>query len=95
MVDAQGKKIEHQGLTRAKVRIKDINGKEIEIIEEFILGNAQRPIMCAGRLLRKGWSVQSKENGLQLCHGDRDINIPIIAMRSIRCSLRPEFMVLN
>lgn len=29
--------------------------------------------MCAGRLLRKGWSSQSKDNGVQLCHGDRDI----------------------
>lgn len=59
------------------MRVKDVNGKEIEIIEEFILGNVQRPVMCAGRLLRKGWSVQSKDNGLQLCHGDRDIAIQI------------------
>ena len=80
MVDAQGTRIAHQGLTRAKVRVKDVNGKEVEIIEEFVLGNVQHPIMCAGRLLRKGrkgWSIQSKEDGLQLCHADRDITIPI------------------
>lgn len=52
-----------------------LNGKEIEISEEFILGSVQHPIMCAGRLLRKGWSIQTKDNGLQLCHGDRDIAI--------------------
>ena len=77
MVDAQGTRIAHQGLTRAKVRVKDVNGKEIEIIEEFVLGNVQHPIICAGRLLRRGWSIQSKEDSLQLCHTERDIIIPI------------------
>ena len=77
MVDAQGTRIAHQGLTGAKVRVKDVNGKEIEIIEEFVLGNVQHPIICAGRLLRRGWSIQSKEDSLQLCHTERDIIIPI------------------
>ena len=32
---------------------EDGNGQEMEVIEEFIIGNVQHPIMCVGRLFRK------------------------------------------
>ena len=43
MVDAQGRRIAYDGLTRAKVRIKDRSGKVVEIVEEFVLGNVHHP----------------------------------------------------
>ena len=46
MGDAQGTKIAHQGLTKAKIKIEDSEGKDIELIEEFVLGNVQHPY-CA------------------------------------------------
>ena len=57
MVDAQGKKIAHDGVTKARIRIEDKNGKVFELLEDFVLGNVQHPILCAGKLLRRGWSL--------------------------------------
>ena len=37
-VDAQGRKIEHNGITKARVRTVDSSGKQIELVEEFVLG---------------------------------------------------------
>ena len=54
MVDAQGKQIFHDGVTKARLRTTDANGKNVEMVEEFALGNVKHPILCAGRLLRKG-----------------------------------------
>ena len=58
MVDAQGKRIAHSGVTKARISTTDANGKRIEMVEEFVLGNVQHPILCAGRL-RRGWSHRS------------------------------------
>ena len=59
MVDAQGRKIAHDGITRARVRVRDKTGKEIELVEEFVLGNVQHPILRAGKLLKRGWSLNN------------------------------------
>lgn len=48
-IEHQGRKTAHDGIARATVRVGDKRGKEIE----FVLGNA-RPILCAGKLLKKG-----------------------------------------
>ena len=77
MVDAQGEKIERNGVTKARVRTTDASGKQIELVEEFVLGNAQRPILCAGKLLRKGWSISSAEDGLNLKHEEKQVPVPI------------------
>ena len=83
MVDAQGTKIAHQGLTKAKIKIEDSEGKDIELIEEFVLGNVQHPILCAGRLLRKGWSISGGSDGkMFLFHEERNLKIPINTERN-------------
>ena len=57
MVDAQGREIKHEGITRAKLRIKEEYGKEVDLVEDFMLGNVKHPILCPGKMLRLGWSI--------------------------------------
>ena len=73
MVDAQGRKIERSGTTKARVRTMDSSGRQIELLEEFVLGNVQRPILCAGKLLRKGWSINSAGDSLDLRHEEKQV----------------------
>ena len=57
MVDAQGREIKHEGITRAKLRIRDEHGKQVDLVEDFMLGNVKHPILCAGKMLKLGWSI--------------------------------------
>ena len=68
MVDAQGKKIPHTGMTRAKVRMMVRTEKVVEIYEDFALGSVQHPILCAGKLLKRGWSLGEVQGSLHLRH---------------------------
>ena len=77
MVDAQGTHIAHDGMTRAKIRTIDKKGKEIELVEDFVLGNVQHPILCTGKLLKKGWSICGGSGNVNLRHEKRDISVPI------------------
>ena len=91
MVDAQGRKIAHEGITRARVRVRDKTGKEIELVEEFVLGNVQHPILCAGKLLKRGWSLSSVDGSLRLRHETREVDIPLNTSRN---SLQFEAQIL-
>ena len=83
MVDAQGKKIAHDGVTKARIRIEDKNGKIFELLEDFVLGNVQHPILCAGKLLRRGWSLQKTDGGpLELRHEEKGIEVPVNTERN-------------
>ena len=77
MIDAQGKRIAHDGVTKARLRTVDSKGKTMEMVEEFILGNVQHPILCAGKLLRKGWSICNTHHGLSLRNEEKDVSVPI------------------
>ena len=89
MVDAQGRKIAHDGMTRAEVRMVDRSGKTIEIYEDFVLGNVQRPILCAGKLLRRGWSLGKVDGSLHVRHEGRSVDIPLNTERnSLQCEAR-------
>ena len=89
MVDAQGKKIPHSGMTRARVRMVDRKGKVVEIYEDFALGSVQRPILCAGKLLKRGWSLGEVEGSLHLRHEGRSVGIPLNMERnSLQCEAR-------
>ena len=83
MVDAQGRKIAHDGVTKARVRIEDKNGKIFELLEDFVLGNVQHPMLCAGKLLRRGWSLQKADGGpLELRHEEKGIEVPVNTERN-------------
>ena len=56
------KQIAHDGITKARLHTTDSNGKKVETVKEFVLGNVKHRILCAGQLLRKGWRIES-ENG--------------------------------
>ena len=84
MIDAQGKRIAHDGVTKARLRTTDSQGK---MVEEFILGNVQRPILCAGKLLKKGRSICNTQYGLSLRNEEKDVSVPI---RNERNSLQFE-----
>ena len=89
MVDAQGKRIPHNGMTRAKVRMTDRTGKIVEIYEDFALGSVQHPILCAGKLLKRGWSLGEVQGSLHLKHEGRAVNIPLNTERnSLQCEAR-------
>ena len=89
MVDAQGKKIPYSGMTRAKSRMKDRTGKVIEIYEDFVLGSVQHPILCAGKLLKRGWSLGEVQGELHLRHEGRSVDIPLNTERnSLQCEAR-------
>ena len=79
MVDAQRKKIFHSGMTRAKVRM----------VEDFALGSVQHPILCAGKLLKRGWSLGEVEGSLHLRHEGRSVDVPLNTERnSLQCEAR-------
>ena len=89
MVDAQGRKIPHSGMTRAKVRMTDRTGKVVEIYEDFALGSVQHPILRAGKLLKRGWSLGEVQGSLHLRHEGRSVNIPLNTERnSHQCEAR-------
>ena len=88
-VEAQGKKIPHSGMTRAKIRMVDRKGKVVEIYEDFALGSVQHPILCAGKLLKRGWSPGQVEGSLHLRHEGRSVGIPLNTERnSLQCEAR-------
>ena len=51
-------------------------------MEEFVLGNVQHPILCAGKLLRRGWSLQRSDDGLELRHDEKGIEVPVNTERN-------------
>ena len=87
MVDAQGRKIPVPA--KAKIRLVGSDGRQIELVEEFVLGNVQHPILCAGKLLRRGWSLGNVDGSLHLKHEGRAVNIPLNNDRnSLQCEAR-------
>ena len=51
-------------------------------MEEFVLGNVHHPILCAGRLLKRGWSLGGVEGQLHLKHDERRIEVPLNTERN-------------
>ena len=57
--------------------------------EDFALGSVQHPILCAGKLLKSGWSLGEVEGGLRLRHEGRSVDIPLNMERnSLQCEAR-------
>ena len=48
------------------------------MIEELVLVNVQHPILCAGRLIKRGWSIAGEDDGkMFLCDEGKEVRIPI------------------
>ena len=51
-----------QEMQIARLRARDANGKNVEMVQEFVLGHVKHPILCAGRLLRKRWRKRKERS---------------------------------
>lgn len=63
MIDAQGKVIASAGVTKAKLTVRRADGRLIEIHEHFALGQAKQPLLCAGKFLARGRTIDHKDCG--------------------------------
>ena len=81
MIDAQGREIGHSGVTKVKLKACGEDGKAVEIVEDFVLGDVKHPILCAGRMLRQGWSINNEDGSLFLVHSS-GTRLPLAMQRN-------------
>ena len=68
--DAQGRKIPLHGVRDIEVHLMDVQGKSVTLRETVALSNQiTQPILCFGRLLEGGWSVNGVEQTLTHANG--------------------------
>ena len=68
--DAQGRKIPLYGVRDIEVRLMDVRGKTVVLEETVALSNQiTQPMLCFGRLLEGGWSVNGVEQTLTHANG--------------------------
>ena len=63
--DAQGRPIPTMGRRDIEVLLRDDQGKVVRIRERVTISDAvSQPILCFGRLMEQGWSINSREQAL-------------------------------
>ena len=73
--DAQGRKIPLYGMRDIEVHLMEIHGKSVTLRETVALSDQiSQPILCFGRLLEGGWSVNGVEQTLTHANG---VAVPI------------------
>ena len=73
--DAQGKVIPVQSMRDVEITLMDETGKMVLLRERVAISpHVNQPILCFGRLLQAGWSMNSKE---QVLTHDAGVKIPI------------------
>ena len=76
MVDAQGQDIATSGNRKLRLSAETRDGQSVQFVENFALGNVSHPLMCMGKLLRQGWTLQKDGCGLFLRHEASEVDIP-------------------
>lgn len=76
MVDAQGQDIATTGNRKLRLSAETRDGKNVQFVENFALGNVSHPLMCMGKLLRQGWTLQKDGCGLFLRDEDSGVDVP-------------------
>ena len=72
--DAQGNTIPLHGMRDVEIHLMDMQGRSVTIKESVALSDQiSQPILCFGRLLESGWSIDGKQQ--TLTHGS--VSIPI------------------
>ena len=72
--DAQGNTIPLHGMRDVEIHLMDMQGHSVTIKESVALSDQiSQPILCFGRLLESGWSIDGKQQ--TLTHGS--VSIPI------------------
>jgi len=72
--DAQGKPIPTLGRRDIEVLLRDDQGKVVKIRERVTVS---QPILCFGRLMEQGWSINSREQALVHEAEGKEVKIPV------------------
>lgn len=76
--DAQGKPIPTLGRRDIEVLLRDDQGKMVKIRERVTISEAvSQPILCFGRLMEQGWSINSREQALVHEAEGKEVKIPV------------------
>ena len=74
--DAQGNRIPTLGKRDITVELKDIHGERVQLRERVIISDKiTQPILCYGRLMENGWSLDAQEQ--VMFHKDYNIRVPV------------------
>ena len=76
MVDAQGQDIATTGHRKLRLSAETRDGQSVQFVENFALGNVSHPLMCMGKLLRQGWTLQRDGCGMFLRHEASGVDVP-------------------
>ncbi len=76
MVDAQGQHIATRGNRNLRLSAETRDGQSVQVVGGFALGNISHPLMCTGKPLRQGWTLQRDGDGLFLRHEISRVDIP-------------------
>ena len=76
--DAQGNKIPTQGKREVEVTLKDSHGRKVVFREKVTISDAvSQPILCFGKMMEQGWSIDGREQ-MMVHHGeDYEIKVPV------------------
>ena len=76
--DAQGKPTPTLGRRDIEVLLRDDQGKVVKIRERVTISEAvSQPILCFGRLMEQGWSINSREQALVHEAEGKEVKIPV------------------
>ena len=66
--DAQGREIPVEAVQDMQIRLRDISGKSVLLTERVAVSSmVHQPILCFGRLLENGWSVDGTHDSWCRC----------------------------
>jgi hypothetical protein len=77
-LDAQGNPLKSTEVRRAVVQVTGVDGSVVEIVEDFVLAPVTSVILCLGRLLKHGWSLDRNSSTGALTLKNAEAEIPVI-----------------
>ena len=76
--DAQGKPIPTLGRRDVEVLLRDDHGNVVKLRERVTISEAvSQPILCFGRLMEQGWSINAREQALVHEADGQEVKIPV------------------
>ena len=76
--DAQGKPIPTLGRRDVEVLLRDDRGQVVKLRERVTISEAvSQPILCFGRLMEQGWSINAREQALVHEADGQEVKIPV------------------
>ncbi len=76
--DAQGNKIPTQGKRDVEITLKDSLGRKVVFRERVTISDAvSQPILCFGKMMEQGWSIDGREQVMVHHSVDEEIKVPV------------------